>query len=311
LSTNRWISVQPWHIAALAAVGGVVNAFNMPAQQAFVTDMVEERHALGNAIALNSLMFNMARFVGPILAGAVLVRFGAAWCFALNGLSFIAVIASLMLMRLAPFEPRERKETVWSAFAFIRGNTKVFRVISLVGAASLFAWSFSTLLPVFAERFHRGASGFTMLMTANGVGAALGGLAVATLAGRLHRKLMIYASLTFFCAGLFLFTTATEFWVAMGWLLFSGFSMISFAINANTKVQEDVPDSLRGRVMAIYSMVFFGLMPLGGLEVGFLAERMGVSAAVRLNLALCLLATAALWAWSRAEEAGTALRVSG
>jgi MFS family permease len=302
LATNKWVTIQGWHVAALAFLMGIVNAFNTPAQQAFVTDMVEDRKALGNAIALNSLMFNMARFAGPIIAGSILVKLGSAWCFGLNGLSYLAVIASLLLMRLPEFSPAEHQHTIWDGFAFIRNNKQVLRILLLVGAASIFVWSFSTLFPIFATNFHRGAKGFTGMMAANGVGAALGGIFVASMGHLFPRRNLLYGGAMVFCAGLILFTTATTYWVALGWLLLCGFAMISFGINANTKIQEDVPDALRGRVMALYSMVFMGLMPLGGLEIGFLAEHLNAAVAVRINAAICFVITIALLGWSRAEQ---------
>jgi MFS family permease len=302
LATGWWTPIRAWHITVIAAVGGIINAFNMPAQQAFVTDMVQERGILGNAIALNSLIFNMARFLGPILAGAVLVRFGPAACFGLNGLSFLAVIGSLTLMRLPPFHPRADRPDPKEAFAFIRGNLKVFRTIALVGTASMFAWSATTLLPVFAGKFGRGPAGYTWLMTANGIGAATGGLLMAITHGRFARRTLIYGGAALFCLGLLAFSSAPSFLWACGLLTLSGVFMITFSINANTKVQEDVPDSLRGRAMAIYSMVFLGIMPLGGLEIGYLSDHFGPVAAVRLNAMLCLIIVGSLFGWSRREE---------
>lgn len=304
LASNRWVHIQAWHIAVLAAATGLVNAYNMPAQQAFVTDMVDERRALGNAIALNSLMFNLARFLGPIFAGALLVKLGATACFGLNGLSFIAVILSLLLMRLPRFEPRQHRQSPWAGFTFIWRDRSVLRTIALVGGAALFAWSFSTLFPVFADRFHSGARGYTGLMAANGIGAALGGLAMAWLGHRFTRRFLVYGTAILFCASLLLFTTAPSYWISAAWLVLCGFAMIAFGVNANTKVQEEVPDALRGRVMAVYSLVFLGLMPLGGLQIGFLAEHLGSVAAVRINAVLCLLVALALLGWSEVELRG-------
>jgi MFS family permease len=302
LAAGWWTPIRAWHIAVVSGVTGIVNAFNMPAQQAFVTDMVEDRAILGNAIALNSLMFNLARFLGPILAGVVLVRLGPAACFGLNGASFVAVITSLLLMRLRPFEASGESHAPTEAFAFIRDNRKVLRIVILVGAASLFGWSATTLLPVFAEHFGRGAAGYTWLMTANGIGAAAGGIAMAMSHGRHPRRTLIYSGAALFCVFLIGLTASPTFAWALAALALSGCAMIIFAINSNTKIQEDVPDALRGRVMAVYSMVFLGLMPLGGLEAGYLAELRGPLSAVRINAALCLFVVAALYLWSRREE---------
>ncbi len=303
LATNRWVPVQAWHIAALAALLGVVNAFNMPAQQAFVSDIVDERNALGNAIALNALRFNIARFLGPILAGTVLVKAGAAACFALNGLSYIAVIISLVMIRPRPFVRQDRDLSVWQGFVYIRQTRPVLRVIMLIGVASLFAWSVSTLYPVFAERFGKGAGGFSAIMALNGIGAAVGGLTVAGIGNRVPRRLLVYGGGFLFSATLLLLLTAMPtYYLLLACLVLSGFAMIIFGISANIMVQEQVPDELRGRVMAVYSLVFGGLMPVGGLEIGFLAEQIGAVAAVRINAALALAAVAALFAWSQADR---------
>lgn len=294
-------TIQPWHIAVLAALSGIVNAFNMPTQQAFVTDMVDDRSALGNAIALNSLQFNIARFLGPIFAGAVLVKLGSGMCFLLNGLSYLAVIASLLLMRLKPHQVQTSHSSMWEGFGYIRTNHRVLRVILLMGCASLLAWPSATLFPVFATRFHVGAQGYSAMMSANGIGAALGGLMVATLAGRWNRRFLLYGAAFAFSIALLLFASVTHYIAALASLVLAGLCMITFGVNSNTTVQEEVPDSLRGRVMAVYSLVFGGLMPVGGLVIGFLAHRFNASVAVQLNSALFLLITTGVLTWSLSE----------
>jgi len=312
LDERWWIPIQPWHIAVLSAISSVVNAFNMPAQQAFVTDMVDDRDALGNAIALNSLRFNLARFIGPILAGAVLAKVGAAMCFWLNGLSFIAVIISLLMMRLPPFKPHEDSQPVWEGFHYIWKTPSVLRVIALIGIGSLLAWPVSTLYPVFATNFAQAILGkaataarvssysavtLSQIMAVNGIGAALGGLALAALGERIPRRVSVYGGALLFCVALILFSSASAYWMALGVLLLSGFFMIVFAISSNTKVQEDAPDALRGRVMAVYSLVFNGLFPIGGLEIGFLAEHLNADLAVCINASVCLVLGLGLLTW--------------
>ncbi|MCW3097554.1 MAG: Arabinose efflux permease [Chthonomonadaceae bacterium] len=299
LASNHPIHIQPWHIALLAGLGGIVNAYNMPAQQAFVTDMVDERDALPNAIALNSLRFNLARFVGPILAGVVLVRTNAAVCFFLNGLSFLAVIVSLLMMRLPAFIQIDRTDSIWGGFTYIRETPRVLRLVLLIGAGSIFAWSVSTLYPMLADQFHRGASGYSLLTGVNGVGAALGGVALTVLGDRLPRRYAVYGGAIMFCISLFTLSITHNFILALAILIWSGFAMIVFAITAQTRVQEEVPDDLRGRVMAVYSLVFQGLMPIGGLEIGFLAGRLGGPEAIRINALICLVIAVGLFAWSQ------------
>ena len=292
------IRLQAWHIALISGLSGIVNAFNMPAQQAFVTDMVEDRKALGNAIALNSLRFNLARVLGPILAGVVLVKVGSSACFALNGLSFIAVIISLLLMTLPKFTPREQSGAMFDGFRYIRDTPSVLRIILLIGASSILTWPLGTLFPVFADAFRVGSRGFSAMMVANGVGAALAGLALAWAGTRVSSKAKVYGGSLLFCVSLLLLSMAHHYYAALACLVLSGFAMIVFGISSQIKVQEEVPDDLRGRVMAVYSLVFNGLFSIGGLEIGFLAEHIHAFGAVRLNAGLCLLVTLALLAWS-------------
>lgn len=302
LAWGRWIPLQAWHIAALAALGGITNAFNMPAQQAFVTDMVDKREALGNAIALNSFRFNIARFIGPIFAGWALVRYGSAMCFFLNGLSYIAVILSLMLMRLPKFVPHPTRLNVWEGFAFIGKTRPILRIVILMGGSSLLAWSVSTLYPALAAGFHRGEGGYSAMMTFNGIGAALGSVCLALFGDRLDRRLQIYGGALAFCVALLLLAVSPSFAFLLGTLTFGGFAMIAFGMSANTKVQEDVPDILRGRVMAVYSLVFQGMMPIGGLALGFLARHSSPNHAIQISATICLLLALSLYTWSLMER---------
>lgn len=303
LATNRLIAVQAWHIAVLAGLGGIVNAYNMPAQQAFVTEMVEDPKALGNAIALNSLRFNLARCLGPMMAGVTLVKLGAAACFALNGVSFIAVIASLALMQLRPAkqEPLRGPQRLspWEGLRFIVGVPALLRVTLLVGAASLLIISVSTLFPVFAAQFHQKAQGFSTIVTVNGIGATVGGMAVLTISDRLPRRWLVYFGAMAFALSLVLLSFAPNFLFALVCLFISGAGMVIFSTCANTKIQEESPNELRGRIMAVYSLVANALTPLGGLLLGYLAEKWKAPLAVRLAATLCLLITFGLYAWSR------------
>jgi MFS family permease len=307
LADNRWVPIQAWHIAVLAALMGAVNAFNMPAQQALVPELVEDRKVLGNAIALNSIMFNIARFLGPVLAGLVLVRFGAAACFGLNAASYLAVIASLGMIRLPHRERTLQKQSVWEGFRFIWQVRSVFRTVALMGTASLLVWSASTLFPVLAAHFGQGATGYTGIMAVNGIGAALGGMLIAAYGQRMERRTLVYGAPILCCAAFIALSYAGAYPLALVCLFAAGFAMILFGVSAQTKVQEDVPDALRGRVMAVYSLVFSGMMPLGGLLVGFMAEHQGAMTAIRINSLLCLLVTGLLFVWSQRDMAAAAL----
>ncbi len=302
LAANWIVPIKAWHIVVLAGLASVVNAFNMPAQQAFVTDMVDDREALGNAIALNSLRFNLARFIGPILAGMVLVKFNEATCFALNGLSFLAVIWSLMRMRLPEFVPQDRHLSVWEGFGYIWHNRNILRIVLLIGVTATLVWPISTLYPVFAAKYHTGARGYSWMMSVNGIGAAIGGLALAAFGQRFSRRLAIYGGAILFCLSLLLLAVAPTYLLALAYLTLGGFAMIIVGISCNTKVQEDAPDALRGRVMAVYSLVFNGLFPVGGLEIGFLAGRIPPARAVSINAWLCMAVIVALLIWSVVER---------
>jgi MFS family permease len=303
LAAGWIIPIQAWHIAVLAAGLGVVNAFNTPAQQAFITDMVEERAALGNAIALNSLQFNLARVIGPVLAGWVLVRIGAVGCFFLNAVSFVAVLISLALMRIPsqPDQPGPARAAsgALDGFRYVARTPPVLRIILLIGAGALFLWSVSTIYPVFAAHFQKGAGGFSQMMAANGIGAAFGGVGIAAIGEALPRRYLVYGGAALFSVALICLTFAPTYLLLLAYLVVSGLAMMLLGINANTRVQQEVPDALRGRVMAVYSLVFGGLMPVGGLEIGFLTEHLGVTNAVRINACVALGVTAALFMWSQ------------
>lgn len=302
VASKQFIVPQAWHVAVLAGLSGVVNAFNMPAQQAFVSDMIEERSVLSNAIALNSLRFNFARILGPALAGWVLIRYGVGWCFLINAFSFLAAILSLTLMRLPPFQRKERKTSILEGLRYIAANATVLRIVLLVGTGATFTWSLSTLFPVFAAHYNVGASGYSRMMSANGIGAALGGIVLATVGSRVPRYTLIYGGAFLFCAALLVFTAIDNYGLALGCLVLSGFAMILFGISCNTKVQEDVPDELRGRVMAVYSLVFNGLMPVGGYELGNLAAYLGAFQAVRINVIIALTLSFLIFVWSQVDR---------
>lgn len=305
LATGWWIPLQAWHIVLLSGLLGLSSAFNMPAQQAFVVELVDDRDALANAIALSSLRFNLARFIGPILAGAALQRLSAASCFALNGLSFVAVIISLVMMRVPPSKVVSRGLNVFEGFRYIARNRRVLRVVLLIGCGSLFTWSSSTLFPMLATLFGRNESGYTQLMVVNGIGAAIGASLLAVAGERIPRRLQVYGGAALFCVTLIALSCipVPSAYIALLALLFvSGFAMIVFAMSAQTLVQQEVPDELRGRVLAVYSLVFQGLFPIGGVEIGFLANHFHAMPAIRFNAVIALAVTLAVYAWNLSER---------
>ena len=285
--------VRPWHVFILAGCLGVVNAFDIPARQSFVVEMVG-REDLLNAIALNSSMFNGARVIGPAIAGILVAAIGEGWCFLLNGLSYIAVITGLLMMQL-PKKSRVRKHSairdVLDGFRFVAHTGPVRALLLLLGVVSLTGVPYSVLMPVFAESIlHGGARGLGILMAASGLGALGGAL---SLAGRRDvRGLGRWAG---YAAGAFgvtlaLFSLSRSFWLSVVLLVPVGYSLMVQMAASNTLIQAMVPDALRGRVMSVYSMMFLGMAPFGGLSAGYAAEHIGAPATVAGGGAICLVA---------------------
>ena len=283
------IPIKAWHIALMAAILGAVRAFMMPAQQAFVIDIVEDRRAIPGALALNSLRFNLARFAGPVIAGIILTRSGAAACFFWNGISFVAVILSLSWMKMPHFKPGLRHLSIGEGISYILRERSVLQIVMIVAIGSLLLWPVSTLFPVFAHIYGVGKLGFSMMVAINGAGAAAAGVLLTGLSGRISRRRLVFTGAYGFGFSLLLFTVTPEYHYALLCLFLVGFCMILFGINANTYVQECVPDAIRGRVMAVYTLVFGGLMPFGGLLLGFTAKHIGAILAVQINAAIGLL----------------------
>jgi|SRR5690242_1287835 len=286
-----------WQVMALAVGFGVVNAFDIPARQAFLVELVG-KDDLVSAIAVNSSMFNAARIVGPAVAGVVIGAAGVGLCFLLNGVSYIAVIWGLLAMRLPKFEPRAAAESAWDGFrmgvAFIRSDARVFSLVLLVAVMSVFGYPFLVLMPVFArDVLHRGAAGYGALMASVGVGAMLGALVLAVAGARVPKGSTMLAGAAAFAALLIGFTSTRSFGLGLVLLALVGCAMIVTTALANTLLQTLVPDVLRGRVMAFYAFVFVGMAPLGAFQAGLVAERWGAPTAVALGGAACLVGIAA------------------
>ncbi len=289
-----------WQVMALAALFGVVNAFDIPARQAFIVELVG-KDDLMNAIALNSSMFNAARIVGPAVAGVLIGATGVAMCFFLNGVSYIAVIAGLVAMRLPPFVPHavppSAREGFRQAVAFIRSDRRVLALVVLVAVFSVLGFPFLVLMPVVArDVLHTGARGYGLLMAAVGVGAMLGALGLALAARRVRQGPALLDGGGAFGVLLVLFAAARSFGLALALLALAGCAMIVTTALANTMLQTLVPDDLRGRVMACYAFVFIGMAPLGAFQAGLLAEHGGAPLAIALGGVGCLVA-AVLAAW--------------
>jgi len=275
-------TVQWWHVGILAFLLGTANSFDAPARQAFVVEMVG-RSDLMNAIALNSALFNSARIIGPALAGVTLAVLGTAWCFALNALSFLAVLVGLALMRVQPYVGAVSTE---SPFVQIReGVTYIWRhpyvrtLIALVAVSNMFALGYMALLPALAQDvLHVGTVGFGFMTTAIGVGALAGALSIASLGDYQRKGLLLTAGNLLFPVMVIALSLSRSYHLTMGFLVVAGLGFMTQNATANTLVQTTVPDALRGRVMSVYMMVFQGFFPIGALIAGAVAERFGVPA---------------------------------
>ncbi len=294
--TNR---VHVWHVFALASLLGMVNALDIPTRQAFVVDMVGKDDVI-NAIALNSTMFNSARIIGPAVAGVLLETIGEGWCFFVNGVSYIAVIVGLLLMRI---NMQTGVRSQGSAFySIVEGfhyvvHTRPVRVLLLMlGLFSLLAMPYIVLMPIFADKIlQHGASGLGLLMGASGIGALVGALTLATRQGVHGLGRWVAFSAAGFGASLILFSLSRWFWISALLLLPVGFSMIVQMASSNTLIQVMVPDNLRGRVMAVYSMMFMGMAPFGALLAGTIAQRLGAPTTVVIGGTVCIVAAIAFW----------------
>jgi MFS family permease len=284
--------VQVWHLMTIAALLGLVNAFDIPARQSFVVELVD-RADLQNAIALNSSMFNGARIVGPAIAGVLVAAVGEGWCFFANAVSYVAVIAGLLLMRVTrsprAARPASALAHVSEGFRFVLRSKPILALLLLLGLVSLMGTPYSVLMPIIADqKFHRGSQGLGILMGASGVGALIGALSLArrtTLRG--YGRTVALAATTFGLS-LIAFSSVRFFWLAVAFLLPVGFSMMTQMAASNTLIQSMVPNALRGRVMAVYSMMFMGMAPIGALLAGALADWIGATKTVAAGGAFCI-----------------------
>jgi len=278
----------------LAALLGLVNAFDIPTRQAFVVEMVG-REDLINAIALNSSMFNGARIIGPSVAGVLVAAVGEGWCFFVNALSYIAVIAGLLLMTIKARErihlPGSTLASIIEGFGYVGRTGPVRSLLFLLGLISLLGMPYVVLMPIFADQIlHGGARGLGLLMGASGVGALIGALILAARSGARGLGRIVAFSAAGFGASLILFSLSRTFWLSAALLLPVGFCMIVEMASSNTLIQTLVPDDLRGRVMAVYGMMLMGMAPLGALLAGALAHHLSAPITVALGGSVCIVA---------------------
>jgi MFS family permease len=284
--------VQVWHVVVLAALLGTVNAFDIPARQSFFVEMVGKEDLL-NAIALNSSMFNAARVAGPAVAGVLVASIGEGWCFLVNAVSYLAVIAGLLIMRLAPPGPPRARGSALAELLegvrFVRGAPPVRDLLIMLGVVSLLGTPYSVLMPIFADGiFHSGPRGLGLLMGATGIGAVLGALSVAARTGVKGLAAINGRACAGFGACLALFALSHWFWLSLVLLVPVGFGLMTQMACTNTLIQTMVPDHLRGRVMALYSVMFMGMAPFGAFLAGALADRIGAPVTVAIGGLSCM-----------------------
>ncbi len=274
--------IRIWQILVIEAIAGITLAFDTPGRQSFVAEMVEKEDLL-NAIALNSFIFNLARMIGPAIAGILITSVGIAGCFFLNGLSFFPVILALSLIRIKFSPPPQNvsyARDIKEAFQYITNNRALFFLILMVGVTSIFGVSYLTLIPVFARDILRvGVRGYGYMMSGVGFGSLFGAIALATVGSYVRKgKIIILASLLF--SLLILIFSFQRIYIISLILLFGlGLCIIMQNVTVNTIIQEMVPDNLRGRVIAFYVIMFMGMFPIGSLIAGAMSQRFGAPAA--------------------------------
>ena len=287
-----------WEIILLTAIQGLINAFDMPGRQSFLVQMVDDRADLSNAIAINSSMANGARLVGPAIAGLVIAAFGEGWCFLIDGISYFAVIASLLLMRIKPMELRRHTTTMLEqmreGWDYVRNFRPIRTLLLLFALISLMGYSYAVLLPVFAAQvMHGGARTLGWLTGASGVGALTSALSLAVRKSVVGLTRMVQIASAILGAALILFGLSHTLWLSLTLMVFVGFGLMQCASGANTIIQSLVTDDKRARVMSYYTMAFFGAAPFGSLFAGALANRIGAPHTVIVTGAFCI--AGSLW----------------
>ena len=311
LAAGVWADfATPLFIIIVAAFNGLAMGFDMPARQAFTVEMAN-REDLLNAISLNSSIVNGARVVGPSLAGLLIGIVGVAMCFFLNGLTFVAVIAGLLMMRLPRFERLAHTgsagEHAWNGIVYSMKNQRVRMVLLLFLAVGVFGWSYTVLMPAFArDVLGRGANGYGILMSASGTGAFIGALVVATYGHLFTPRRLALGGVWLFSVALLAFSLSRSFYVAFAFLFVAGFGMLLFFSTSNTVLQTIVPDEMRGRVMGVWTLVFGAMIPLGSLEAGAVAHWIGTSFALAFGAIICAISALVTLCVIRRREAQTA-----
>ena len=296
LAALTWFGlVQFWHILVLSFLLGIGNALDMPARQAFVVQLVEDdKNDLMNAISLNSIMFNIARIIGPAIGGVIVAALGEAPTFFINGVSYLAVLLALLLMKLTPALTSESEDEILNGvrggFHYIFGEKNIFALVLMVAAFSMIGFGALTLIPVFAKDILQiGVAGYGQLLSWQGVGALIGGVFLVLFGDFFHKgKLLLFTRLILGPGIIGLAISKTP-WVSMGIMAILGYSFITQLVITNTLIQTIVPDELRGRVLSTYTWALGGFYPLGSLLMGALGDQIGAPTAALISGVGCIL----------------------
>jgi predicted MFS family arabinose efflux permease len=284
-------TVQVWHIVLLAGALGVVNAFDGPTRQAFVVEMVG-RDDLPNAIALNSMTFNTGRIIGPAIGGLVLASLGAGWCFLLNGVTFLAVIIGLVAMRLPPHQPKMDQPSPWeqmvTGLSYVQHQPQLRALLILALSFSLFGISYSTVLPAFIDKaLGKDATAFGTINAMSGIGAVAAAFMIARWGSGGYRGEWLYWGILGFPIVLVAFALVRFYPLSLILAVLLGIGFMTTFTLINTLLQTNVADEMRGRVLSLYTLTFFGFAPFGNLAVGSVSEWIGITQTFVISAALC------------------------
>jgi len=294
-------------ILILSVVLGIINAFDVPARQPMIHDMVTNKEDIPNAFALNSSMVNIARLVGPALSGIILVKFGAGICFLLNAISFVAVIISLVLMKLPPYVPSTIKKKIGheleEGFVYLKNTPSIGIIIIMLCLISLLVYPFNTLLPVFAKVIYKGdAATFGYINSFIGLGAVGGSIMLASLKKGTDLKMVLLYTSIVFGVFLVLFSQISYFPLAMLFATLTGFGMMAQTTVCMTIVQVESAKDMRGRVMSYVAFGYFGMLPLGSLLIGWVSQQFGAPNSLLWQGIIMLIIVTVFWKFLRADK---------
>ena len=298
---------QVWEILGLSVLLGIINAFDVPARQSLVYEMVEDKNDLPNALALNSSMVNLSRLIGPAIAGIILEALGDGACFVGNAMSFVAVIASLLMMRLPKYEPKPHPKNVFGelreGFSYLKRAPSISFILVMLALMSLMVLPYTTLIPYYArDVFHGTARTFGIIDSFIGLGAFSGAIFLASQKTGANLKMILFINTIIFGAGLLLFSHEHNYYLALLFVTIAGFGMMSQITVSNTLIQTTVNPNMRGRVISFYAMAFFGMQPLGGLLIGAISKWVGTPNTLMGEGVAALLVAALHWRYLRREK---------